>query len=106
MVEPTGAVVSISVIVIHRSYTESPNRLVAAKSRDYPGLAGAADVSKNVLVEVESQKGTFADWGISLEEVENTPESIATTAYGGYLLDVGIHGMFRNILSEATENLT
>ena len=47
---------------------------------------------KSIFFEVESQKATCADWGITVEEIENTPESTATTAYGGYLLDVGIHG--------------
>ena len=65
---------------------------MAAKSRDYAGISGAADVMKNILVEVESQKTSFKEWGVTMDEVENTPESPATMSYGGYLLDVGLHG--------------
>ena len=51
---------------------------MAAKSRDYAGISGAADVMKNILVEVESQKTSFKEWGDTMDEVENTPESPAT----------------------------
>lgn len=33
-----------------------------------------------------------SELGISEIELESTPESPATTAYGAFLLDVGLHG--------------
>lgn len=31
-------------------------------------------------------------WGISEKELEGTPESTATTAYGAYIMDIGLQG--------------
>lgn len=31
-------------------------------------------------------------WGIDLAELESTPESPACTAYGAYIMDVGMQG--------------
>ena len=33
-----------------------------------------------------------ADWGVSSEELEATPESLATMAYGSYMIDIGLQG--------------
>jgi len=33
-----------------------------------------------------------AQWGVDLAELESTPESPACTAYGAYILDVGMQG--------------
>lgn len=33
-----------------------------------------------------------AQWGIDLAELESTPESPACTAYGAYVMDIGIRG--------------
>lgn len=37
-------------------------------------------------------KAYCATWGVNELELEKTQESAATTAYGAYLLDVGLHG--------------
>ena len=36
----------------------------------------------------------FAQWGTSLQDLERTPESSATTAYGAFLIDMGLQGRF------------
>lgn len=36
--------------------------------------------------------GYCAQWGITLEELESTPESLTTTAYGAFLIDTGLKG--------------
>jgi hydroxymethylpyrimidine/phosphomethylpyrimidine kinase / thiaminase len=46
----------------------------------------------NVVNEVATHKSFCAAWGISEQELLATPESPATTAYGAYLLDVGLQG--------------
>jgi hydroxymethylpyrimidine/phosphomethylpyrimidine kinase len=45
-----------------------------------------------VLREIGTHRAFCAEFGVSAEELEQTPESAATTAYGGYLLDVGMQG--------------
>lgn len=37
----------------------------------------------------------FAQWGTSLSDLERTPESPATTAYGAFLIDTGLQGRSR-----------
>ena len=34
----------------------------------------------------------FAQWDTSLQDLERTPESPATTAYGAFLIDTGLQG--------------
>jgi hydroxymethylpyrimidine/phosphomethylpyrimidine kinase len=34
----------------------------------------------------------FARWGTSFQDLERTPESSATTAYGAFLIDMGLQG--------------
>ena len=31
-------------------------------------------------------------WGVDLTELESTPESPACTAYGAYIMDIGMQG--------------
>ena len=40
--------------------------------------------------------------GISEVELEATPESPATTAYGAFLLDVGLHGASPNLCQDSS----
>lgn len=66
--------------------------LLAAKSSTFPAIKSATDTILNVISEVTTHKSFCAQWGISEEELLATPESPATTAYGAYLLDVGLQG--------------
>lgn len=68
-------------------------RLLIAKSRSFKGIKPAVDTILNVLNEVSMHRSYCAlELGISEQELETTPESPATTAYGAYLLDSGLHG--------------
>ncbi|KAF8901830.1 Phosphomethylpyrimidine kinase-domain-containing protein [Mucidula mucida] len=53
--------------------------LLAAKSTSFPAIASATQTILNVLHEIKNHTDT-------------TPESTATMAYGGYLLDIGLQG--------------
>jgi hypothetical protein len=35
-----------------------------------------------------------AQWGVDIAELESTPESTACTAYGAYIMDIGLQGAF------------
>lgn len=49
----------------------------------------------NIAAETKMHVSYCAGFGISLEELESTPESPATTAYGAFLLDIGLQGTAR-----------
>ncbi|EKM56098.1 uncharacterized protein PHACADRAFT_209595 [Phanerochaete carnosa HHB-10118-sp] len=66
--------------------------LLAAKSSTFAAIKTATDTIMNVINEVATHKSFCAKWGISEEELSATPESPATTAYGAYLLDIGLQG--------------
>lgn len=46
----------------------------------------------DIVYESSMHKSFCAEWGITEDELENTPESPATTAYGAYLIDMGLQG--------------
>ena len=72
--------------------TDHAARLLAAKSSTFTGIANANKTISNVISEVSMHRSFCAQWGISEAELEATPESPATTAYGAYLLSVGLQG--------------
>ena len=48
---------------------------------------------QNILHEVSTNHKAFCvQWGVSEKELEGTPESTATTAYGAYIMDIGFQG--------------
>jgi len=46
----------------------------------------------DVIEEIKTHRSFCQHFGIAIEELENTPESSATTAYGAYILDMGLQG--------------
>jgi len=67
--------------------------LLAAKSTNFTAMAAAMQSVQNVLDEISTNHKAFcAQWGVSEKELEETPESTATTAYGAYIMDVGFQG--------------
>jgi hydroxymethylpyrimidine/phosphomethylpyrimidine kinase len=69
------------------------HRLLAAKSTSFTAMAAAMQSVQNVLNEVSTNHKAFcARWGVSEKELEETPESTATTAYGAYIMDIGFQG--------------
>ncbi|CAK5263700.1 unnamed protein product [Mycena citricolor] len=66
--------------------------LLAAKSDSFPAIDSAMQTTLNVLREIDTHKAFCAGFGVSLEELDATEESIETTAYGCYLMDIGLKG--------------
>ena len=74
--------------------THSPCSLLAAKSATYPDFAAAAETILSVVKEHKMHVSFCAQWGVDPSELESTPESSACTAYGAYIMDVGLQGAF------------
>ncbi len=53
---------------------------------------GQAGINAMLDLEIGMYLDFCRQWGMSLEEVENTPESAATIAYSRYLLDAAMSG--------------
>ncbi|KAM5542813.1 hypothetical protein V8D89_003774 [Ganoderma adspersum] len=66
--------------------------LLVAKSSTYGSIQSATQTIINIINEVTTHKSFCTQWGISEAELNATPESPSTTAYGAYLLDVGLQG--------------
>ncbi|KAF8823697.1 hypothetical protein HHX47_DHR9000159 [Lentinula edodes] len=66
--------------------------LLAAKSNSFPAIDSATQIVLNVLREVNTHETFCASFGITKDELARTPESPATAAYGGYLIDVALRG--------------
>ncbi|OCH86195.1 hypothetical protein OBBRIDRAFT_821168 [Obba rivulosa] len=66
--------------------------LLAAKSSTFSSIDAATKTIINIITEVSMHRSYCAEWGIDEDELRRTPESPATTAYGAYLLDIGLQG--------------
>lgn len=66
--------------------------LLAAKSTSFPLIESSTTTILSILQEIGNHKAFCAKFGITEDELENTPESAATTAYGAYVLDTGLQG--------------
>ncbi|KII89421.1 hypothetical protein PLICRDRAFT_160775 [Plicaturopsis crispa FD-325 SS-3] len=77
---------------IYLKYYGRAYGLLAAKSTSYASIASAATVMLHVVRESEMHRSFCAKWGITETELDKTPESSATSAYGAYLLDAGLRG--------------
>lgn len=71
--------------------------LLVAKSSTYAEFAAAAEVVLSIVKEHNMHVSFCAQWGVDLAELENTPESPACTAYGAYIMDVGMKGALRDL---------
>jgi len=58
---------------------------------------GQAGINAMLDLEIGMYLDFCKQWGIELEEVENTPESAATTAYSRYLLDAAMSGSLADL---------
>jgi hydroxymethylpyrimidine/phosphomethylpyrimidine kinase / thiaminase len=68
-------------------------RLLAAKSSSFADITTAVESVQDILREVSTNHKAFcARWKIGEKELEETPESTATTAYGAYIMDIGFQG--------------
>ncbi|KAJ7221532.1 Phosphomethylpyrimidine kinase-domain-containing protein [Mycena pura] len=66
--------------------------LLAAKSSSFPLIESATQTILNILHEINTHRALCAEFGVSQDELERTEEAIETTAYGCYLMDVGVQG--------------
>jgi hydroxymethylpyrimidine/phosphomethylpyrimidine kinase len=66
--------------------------LLATKAQNLTSVRNAATTIQNVVAEQESHRAYCAEWGISSEDLDDAPEATACTAYGAYLIDVGVRG--------------
>ncbi|KAH9972904.1 Ribokinase-like protein [Russula compacta] len=86
---------------LYLKYYARANSLLAAKSPEYADIAAAADVVLAIVTERQMHASFSAQWGVDLAELESTQESPACTAYGAYLIDVGLQGALRGLFPEA-----
>ena len=78
---------------------DTSRSLLIAKTKSFAGIKPAVDTILNVLNEVSMHRAYCSnELGISSDELESTPESPATTAYGAYLLDAGLSGDERKLI--------
>ncbi|CCO30388.1 hypothetical protein BN14_04416 [Rhizoctonia solani AG-1 IB] len=66
--------------------------LLAAKSSTFSGAGAAAAIILHIVRESQTHVDYCAKWGVTLEELEATPELPATAAYARYIMDVGYQG--------------
>ncbi|KDR82001.1 hypothetical protein GALMADRAFT_60054 [Galerina marginata CBS 339.88] len=66
--------------------------LLAAKSSSFGSIQSSTQTILNILHEIGNHKMFCLTFGITEEDLEKTPESPATTAYGAYILDTGLQG--------------
>lgn len=98
----SGRTICISSITRERTRTclrhlnESPRlkrlRLLATKSHEFGPIASAVKVMCDIAAETTMHVAYCEQFGVTLEELERTPESPATIAYGAFLIDVGLQG--------------
>ncbi|KAI0255236.1 Phosphomethylpyrimidine kinase-domain-containing protein [Lactifluus subvellereus] len=77
---------------LYLKYYARANGLLAAKSTAYADFAAAAETVLAVVAESKMHVSFSAQWGVDLAELERTPESPACTAYGAYIMDIGLQG--------------
>jgi hydroxymethylpyrimidine/phosphomethylpyrimidine kinase len=65
---------------------------LAAKHTDFIAIEDSAKVVIDVIEEIKTHRSFCQHFGVTIAELENTPESSATTAYGAYILDMGLQG--------------
>ncbi|KAI6017536.1 Phosphomethylpyrimidine kinase-domain-containing protein [Pisolithus microcarpus] len=73
-------------------YYARAHALLAAKSDNFAPILAATRIVLHIAKESSMHTSYCAQWGITKEELELTPESSTTTAYGAFLLDTGLQG--------------
>ncbi|KAI6009574.1 Phosphomethylpyrimidine kinase-domain-containing protein [Pisolithus orientalis] len=73
-------------------YYARAHALLAAKSDNFTPILAATHIVLHIAKESSMHTSYCAQWGITKEELESTPESTTTTAYGAFLLDTGLQG--------------
>ncbi|KAG5650982.1 hypothetical protein H0H81_010329 [Sphagnurus paluster] len=66
--------------------------LLVAKSNTFDSIGRATQTIINVLKEIATHKSFCKSYGITEDMLKRTPEVAATSAYGAYLIDIGLQG--------------
>lgn len=74
------------------SYINPPASLLAAKYTDFTSISDSAQAVIGIINEIGNHRNLCRQFGVTMEELESTIESRATTAYGAYILDMGLQG--------------
>ncbi|TFK25995.1 thiamine biosynthesis protein [Coprinopsis marcescibilis] len=72
-------------------YTRSYGLLVA-KSSTFPAIQSATKIIMDVLHEIQTHRTFCETFGVTREDLETAPEATQTTAYGAYILNIGLQG--------------
>lgn len=80
-----------SYTILHLTF-KCHHSLLASKSEKFAPLLAATKIVFHIAEESSMHIAYCAQWGITLEELESTPESPTTTAYGAFLIDTGLKG--------------
>ncbi|KAG9318059.1 hypothetical protein JVU11DRAFT_123 [Chiua virens] len=84
---------------LYLKYYSRAYGLLAAKSHDdFKGIVAAAQIMLHIAGESTMHVSFCAQFGVTLEELETTPESLATMAYGSFLIDTGVRGDTSSLL--------
>lgn len=81
-----------SPLLFHRMALTLFISLLSAKASSFRAIASATQTIINILNEIGTHKAFCETFGVTAEELETTAESTATTAYGGYLINIGLQG--------------
>ncbi|KAI9453741.1 hypothetical protein F5148DRAFT_458710 [Russula earlei] len=79
---------------LYLKYYARANGLLASKSLAYSDFAAGAEM----ILAIVKEREMHVSWGVDLSELENTPESPPCTAYGAYIIDIGLQGDTASLL--------
>ncbi|KAG1736929.1 Phosphomethylpyrimidine kinase-domain-containing protein [Suillus paluster] len=77
---------------LYLKYYARAYAFLAAKSHEFAPILAAIEVVFSIVRESSMHTGYCIEWGITEDELINTPESPALTAYGAFLIDAGLQG--------------
>ena len=95
MAEPKGSYPVFVLVGTWRSLVISTSySLIAAKSTSFDTMRSSAQTMLAVARETVSHAAFCDSFGVSFDELIGVAESPATTAYGTYLIDIGLRVSF------------
>ncbi|KAF8872670.1 Phosphomethylpyrimidine kinase-domain-containing protein [Gymnopilus junonius] len=77
---------------IYLKYYARAYGLLSAKSTSWGAIQSSTQTILNILHEIENHKASCLNFHITEGELDRTPEAAATTAYGAFILDIGLQG--------------
>ncbi|ETW85143.1 hypothetical protein HETIRDRAFT_470181 [Heterobasidion irregulare TC 32-1] len=77
---------------LYLKYYSRAYALLAAKSPDYVAIRASAEIMLHVVRESTMHRSYCEKWGVTPEQLDSTAESAACTAYGAYIMDMGLQG--------------